>query len=189
MKTLVLNGSPRVDGDSMSIVKEIVKYLNGDVVIINAYNDKISPCTDCRYCWEHGVCSINDRMNEVYDLLDEVDNLIISSPLHYSELSGQLLSLISRFQVYYARRIIRKESDFKLKRKKGVIILTGGGDGNISAAIDRVNIVFRQTNSELAGQVLSMNTNAIPAKEDKKAMKEAKELALLLNDLFERKSS
>ena len=62
MKTLIINGSPRKNGDTMVLINEFLKNLNGEVKLINTYYDKISPCIDCRYCWSNSSCAINDEM-------------------------------------------------------------------------------------------------------------------------------
>ncbi|WP_066496180.1 flavodoxin family protein [Abyssisolibacter fermentans] len=183
MKTLIINGSPRKNGDSMTLVNEMIKYINGEVKIIHTYYDNISPCVDCRFCWNNEGCCINDNMQEVYKLLDEVENIIIASPLHFSELTGKLLSFASRLQTYYVRRCIKKDIEFKLKKKNGVLIITGGGDGGPEPAIKRANIIFRHINAKTIGTVFSLQTNEIPSKENNEALRKAKELALELNIL------
>lgn len=184
MKTLIVNGSPRKNGDSMTLVNEMLKYLDGEVRIVNAYYDNISPCVDCRYCWNNTGCCINDGMQEIYRLLNEVDNVILASPLYFSELTGELLSFASRLQCFYVSRCIRKDINFKLNKKYGALIITGGGDGSPEPAIRRANIIFRQINAESIGTVMSLKTDEIPAKEDNKALIEAHDLALRLNELY-----
>jgi len=183
MKTLIINGSPRKSGDSMTLVNEMSKYLEGEIRIIDTYYDDISPCLDCRYCLKHDGCSINDDMLEVYELMDVVDNIIISSPLYFSELTGKLLSFASRLQTYFVRRCIKKDPEFKLKEKNGVLIITGGGDGSPEPAIDRANVIFRNMNAQNIGTILSLETETIDVKEDIVAMDAAKSIALELNSI------
>lgn len=78
MKTLVLNGSPRVSGDTVSLIKLITSGIKGDTKIVNAYYCGISPCIDCRYCWKHSGCSINDEqavkgVNDIIEFLNSTD--------------------------------------------------------------------------------------------------------------------
>lgn len=185
IKTLIISGSPRKNGDVMTLANEMAKYLNGEKSIIYTYYDDISPCLDCRYCWHNYGCSINDKMQEVYKLLNEVDNVILASPLYFSELTGKLLSFASRLQCFYALRCIQKDADFKLKKKNGVIIITGGGDGSPNPAISSAKTILRQINAELIGTVLSLRTDDLPAKEDDDALNKVRELALRLNKLSE----
>ena len=93
MKTLILNGSPRANGDTVSLIKELTKKLPGEYKIVDAYHCDVSPCVDCRYCWEHPGCAIADEMQEIYAYIQECDNILIASPVYFSELTGKLLDL------------------------------------------------------------------------------------------------
>lgn len=64
MKTQILNGSPRIKGDTFSLIEKITEKIVGEYRIINAYRCNISPCLDCRYCRENSGCVINDEMQE-----------------------------------------------------------------------------------------------------------------------------
>lgn len=181
MKTLILNGSPRKNGDTVSLLNEMKKHLKGEVITISAYHDDINPCTDCRYCWTHRECSIKDGMQRVYELIDEVDNIVIASPVYFSQLTGELLNLASRFQLYYAIRRIQKDKTFSLKHKKGVLILVGGGDGSPEPAVDTANIFFRHLNAECIDTIMSLNTDKVSAKDDMDAIEGIRRAAERLN--------
>lgn len=180
MKTLILNGSPRVHGDTAALLAELKKHLAGEVMEISAYRDDIGPCVDCRYCWKQDGCAINDGMQAVYQALEEADNVVIASPLYFSQLTGPLLSLASRFQRYYAARRFRGEKPFAGKRKSGALLLVGGGDGNERPAVELANTLFRQMNARCVGMVLSHNTDEVPASQDAAALGQVRDLALAL---------
>jgi multimeric flavodoxin WrbA len=185
MKTLVINGSPRKNGDTITLVNEMIKHLDGEVRIVHTYFEHISPCVDCRYCWETDVCAINDGMQEYYKLLDEVDNVVIASPIYFSELTGEILSFFSRLQQYYVARRIKKDGSFKLKRKNGALIVAAGGDATDleGRVIRSAKIIFRHINTEMIDCVSSLYTNDLPACKDIEALNNARELALKLNKL------
>jgi len=167
MKTLILNGSPRKKGDSKYIMDQIVSKLHGEVHIINVYEENYSACIDCRYCWEVCDCRIKDDMFKAYELLNEVDNIILSSPVYFSELSGPLLSYVSRFQRYYAERFLMKNHEFIMKPKKGALILSAGGDiRGIKRPIETTEIIFRQIKTKLLGVVSTDHTNEVPVEKD-----------------------
>jgi multimeric flavodoxin WrbA len=84
MKTLIFNGSPRKNGDTASLVNKVLEDLNGEFKIVNAYDCGVQPCMDCRYCWENRGCRINDSMREIYQYIQECDNVIIASPIYFS---------------------------------------------------------------------------------------------------------
>ncbi len=73
MKTLILNGSPRINGDTNSLIKYITSKKIDEYEIVNAYRCDISPCLDCRYCWKNNGCSISDEMQDVYKYIQKCD--------------------------------------------------------------------------------------------------------------------
>ena len=181
IKTLIINGSPRKNGDTVSLINELKANLTGEIKIVNTYYDKISPCIDCRYCWIHAMCSIDDGMQEIYSLLNEVDNIIIASPLYFSQLTGSLLNFASRLQYFYVKKYIKKDSSFSLKAKKGVLILVGGGNGGPDRAISMAATLFHEMGAEMVDYVYSLNTDKISTKSDENALTKIKEIALMLN--------
>ena len=140
MKTLILNGSPRANGDTASLIKELTKKLPGEYKIVNAYQCDVSPCVDCR--------------------------ILIASPVYFSELTGKLLDLGSRLQTYYCAAFFRKEKPIP-KEKKGAVILVGGGDGHMEKAYSTARTLLHHMNCQsIHDLVSSHNTNTIPAVDD-----------------------
>ena len=170
MKTLILNGSPRENGDTVSLIKKATEKIAGEYKIINAYRCSISPCVDCRYCWDHTGCAIKDEMQEVYDYIQECDNILIASPVYFSELTGKLLDLGSRLQTYYCSAVFRKEKPVP-KEKKGAVILVGGGDGRMDKAYSTACVLLRHMNCNTIHELVSSHhTNEMPASDDRNAI-------------------
>ena len=170
MKTLILNGSPRKDGDTVSLIRVITEKIVGEYKIVDAYRSNISPCLDCRFCWENNGCVINDEMQEIYQYIQECDNILIASPLYFSELTGKLLDVGSRLQTYFCARFFRKEEPI-IKPKKGAVILVGGGDGHIDIAYGTACTLLHHMNCyQIHEAVYSHNTNERPAIEDENAL-------------------
>lgn len=187
MKTIIINGSPRINGDTAALISELKSELIGDIVEISAYRDNISPCIDCRYCMTNDAtktnscCAIKDDMAKIY--ADDYDNLIVASPLYYGTLTGPLISLASRLQAYHA---IQPENDSErvLKRKRGAVIFTGGKRKNYKNALSFSHTIFKILNVEFDENdvAFSCNTDTIPAKDDTDAISKVKEIARLLNN-------
>lgn len=170
MKTLILNGSPRIHGDTVSLIQKITEKITGEYKMINAYRCDISPCLDCRYCWENSGCRIDDEMQEVYQYIEECDNILIASPIYFSELTGKLLDVGSRLQTYFCAAYFRKEKPV-IKAKRGAVILVGGGDGHMDKAYGTACALLHHMNChEIHELVYSHNTNERPAIEDEKAI-------------------
>lgn len=177
MKTLIFNGSPRVNGDTESLIHIVIQNLEGEYKLVNAYRCNISPCIDCRYCREHSGCAISDEMQQVYDYLLNCDNILIASPIYFSELTGKLLDVGSRLQTYFSARYFRKEES-RLKPKKGAVILVGGGDGKVSRPYETACVLLHHMNChEVHEVVFSHNTDKVPAVQDEQAVRGAKEIA------------
>ena len=177
MKTLIFNGSPRPAGDTVSLIEFLKKELSGEIKVLNVYRCDISPCVDCRYCWENRGCAIKDEMTEVYTYIENCDNIVVASPLYFSELTGRLLDVGSRLQTYFCGRFFRKENPIT-KNKRGAVILVGGGDGNPDKAYDTACTLLHHMNCyDIHDVVGSYNTNVIPAIEDASIVAGIKDIA------------
>ena len=181
MKTLILNGSPRVHGDTVSLINELTKSLDGEYRIVDAYRSNISPCLDCRFCWENSGCAIKDEMQEIYSYIEDCDNIVIASPIYFSELTGKMLDLGSRLQTYFCAGYFRKE-EIGITPKKGAVILVGGGDGRIEKAYETACTLLHHMNCYNIDEVVcSHNTNVVPAIQDKKSIEGIDRVAKFLN--------
>ena len=170
MKTLIINGSPRINGDTESLIGIVKKNISGEYKVLNAYRCNISPCIDCRYCWEKAGCALDDEMQEIYDYINKCDNILIASPLYFSELTGKLLDVGSRLQTYFSARFFRGEEPIP-KKKKGAVILVGGGDGRVDKAYETACTLLHHMNCyDVHEAVFSHNTNTRPALEDEQAI-------------------
>ncbi len=183
MKTLILNGSPRKNGDTVSLIKKLTEQLNGEYKIVDAYYSDISACVDCRYCWNNDGCSINDEMAEIYDYIADCDNVVIASPIYFSQPTGKLLDVCSRFQTYFAAKHFRNQTPI-IKSKKGAVILVGGGDGNPEDAYKTACTILHHINvTKIYPLVGSFNTNKYSAAEDSEAVKSIANIINHLNEL------
>ena len=180
MKTLIFNGSPRKKGNTASLIEELVRQLDGEVKIIRAYDTKVSPCVDCRFCWKNNGCAVKDGMQEIYADIQEADNIVIASPMYFSVLTGQLLAVLSRLQTHWCAKFFRHEEPVP-KQKKGGIIIVRGGDGVLKRAEDTAHILLRDMNADFAGLVFADNSDETPSVEQPQVMEELRTLAAALN--------
>lgn len=184
MKTLIINGSPKKKGDTTALIDELVRNLTGEVRILSSFSH-ISPCTDCRYCWNHSGCRIADEMQEIYPYLDACDNIVLASPIWFSSLSGPLLDIVSRMQTLFAARHFRHEHK-ETKQKNGVLIMVGAEKGTeempTKNALTMMNLM--NVRRPCIATIYSLDTDHVPAVEDETALKGAREAAIMLNHLY-----
>lgn len=180
MQTLIFQGSPRRDGDTVALVTLLQSALSGKSKVIRAYDGDISPCVDCRACWRHAGCAIGDGWQEVDALLRRCDSVVIASPIYFSELTGPLLSVLSRLQQYYCAKAFRGEA-FPFAGKRGGLLLVGGGDGNAERAEQTAITLLHQMGCrEIFPTILCHNTNRTPAVDEPGVAEKITELARFL---------
>ena len=102
MQILVLNGSPRPNGNTKGMVeafREGAVSVGHHVDVVDVCQLKINGCLACEYCHTkgHGACVQKDDMRQIYDLLKEAEMLVLASPIYYHGITGQLKCVIDRF--------------------------------------------------------------------------------------------
>ena len=176
MKTLIINGSPRPDGNTVTLLRELKKHLPGEVVEVSAFYSNIAPCVDCRGCWKTAKCVVDDGMQVIYE--DDFDNVVVASAVYYGTLPGSVLSLMSRLQPWHAATYFIGEPLVQ-RPKKAAAILTAGGKGNQERAFHHLRALFRMLNAGGFEEhlVCSPNTDTVPASQDLQAMAQVRALA------------
>ncbi len=175
-KTLILNASPRPDGDVAALLSAVKAGLRGPVEELRLFHARLSPCVDCRRCAETPGCAIRDEMDAVY--ADDYDAVLVAAPVYFGDLPGPLLNVLSRLQAYYMARLALK-SPIPLRPKRGALILTGGGHGRPEGALKHASQLLRALNAAdfETHTVLSLRTDELPAAEDEAALAAARTLA------------
>lgn len=99
-KVLILSGSPRKGGNSDILCDEFLKGAadaGNEVEKIRVVEKKISPCTGCYFCKNHGGrCAFNDDMGEILQKIIDADVLVLSSPVYFYSVCAQLKTVIDR---------------------------------------------------------------------------------------------
>ena len=101
MKILILNGSPRTNGNTAAMIaafRQGAETKGHRVTVINVCEKQIAGCLACEYCHTtgHGVCKQQDDMQDVYAALESADMLVLASPIYHFSLTGQLQCAINR---------------------------------------------------------------------------------------------
>ena len=99
MKVLILNGSPRKNGNTTILLDEACKVFEAEGVeykIIDVGQKNIRGCAGCGYCSTHDECAIKDEVNEAAKYFKEADGLVVASPVYYASPNGTLISFLDR---------------------------------------------------------------------------------------------
>ena len=102
MQILVLNGSPRPNGNTKGMVEAFRKgaiSAGHHIDVVDVCRLKINGCLACEYCHTKGcgTCVQKDDMQQIYDLLKEAEMLVLASPIYYHGITGQLKCVLDRF--------------------------------------------------------------------------------------------
>ncbi len=124
MKTLILEGSARKNGRTAEMIHFLQACLPGETEVIRAYEQKISPCLDCRYCLKHPCCAVKDGMGEIDEKLENSDAVVFAAPVYFHSVPAPLKTIIDRLQPYWAATV-RKDGQ-RYRPKKGGLLLVGG---------------------------------------------------------------
>lgn len=144
MKVLMINGSPRKDGNTSLALDEMRKVFDEyqiDTHIIQVGQTSIRGCLGCASCHNgHKGCVIDDIVNTIHPLLDECDGLVIASPVYYASANATLIALLDR--LFYS-----STSDKRMKVGASVAVARRGG---CSATFDQLNKYFTISGMPLA---------------------------------------
>jgi len=137
MKVLLINGSPRNNGNTRLALEEVATTLNGEGIeteIIDIGKKAVQGCIACGMCGREGKCTFHDDLyfRVLRAVKDGIDGLVVGSPVYYGGPNGSLCALLDR--VFYSLG-----PDLQYKPGASVVVCRRGG---ASAAFDRLNKYF-----------------------------------------------
>lgn len=172
MKVLIINGSPHQYGCTYTALQEVAKALNEDGVETEIYflgNRPFQSCTACGGCRKNDParCVFDDQVNEILDKADQIDGLIIGSPVHYAAASGIITAFMDR--LFYVN------SAFSFKPGAAVVSCRRGGN---LTAFDQLNKYFTINNMPV---VSSSYWNIVYGNTPEEVMKDLEGLQTMRN--------
>ena len=142
-KVLILNGSPRVNGNTSIAIREMENVFRNsgvEVTTIQIGNKDIRGCIACNQCSEIGKCVFDDIVNELAPLFEAADGLVIASPVYYASANATLIACLDR--LFYSTSF-----DKSMKVGASVVCARRGG---CSATFDELNKFFTISNMPIA---------------------------------------
>ncbi len=135
MKVLMINGSPRLEGNTTLALAEMDKIFHEagvETQTIRVGNKAIRGCIACGSCFKKGKCAFDDGVNEAAEILKESDGLVVASPVYYGSANGTIVSFLDR--LFYSSHF-----DKTMKVGASVVLARRGG---LSATFDELNKYF-----------------------------------------------
>lgn len=162
MKVLILNGSPRVNGNTSIAVDELVKTFEEEGVeaeVVRVGNKNVRGCIACGHCFETGKCVFDDVVNELAPKFEEADGLVVATPVYWASANATLVAVLDR--LFYSTHF-----DKKFKVGASVAVCRRGG---ASATFDELNKYFTITNMPV---VSSQYWNSVHGREPGQAVQD-----------------
>lgn len=135
MKVLIINGSPRANGNTSVALEEMVKVFNKNGIeseVIQIGQKDVRGCLACGYCFKNGKCAVDDIVNELAPKFEQADGLVVASPVYYASANATLVACLDR--LFYSTHF-----DKRMKVGASVVCARRGG---LSATFDELNKYF-----------------------------------------------
>ncbi len=147
MKVLLINGSPRQNGNTCMALKEMAGTLESEGIGAEIFwlgNKPVRGCISCFACASKGLgrCAFDDDVcNRLVERLDGADAIVVGSPTYYGQPAGALLAVLQRALFSAGRHV-------KGKPVACVAVCRRGGS---SATFQCLNMPFEMLNCLIVG--------------------------------------
>ena len=166
MKVLIINGSPRKDGNTCLALAEMEKIFAQEGIEVKSVqigSKNIRGCIACNSCAEKGKCVFDDGVNELAEEFRTADGLVVASPVYYASANATLIACLDR--LFYSSHF-----DKTMKVGASVVCARRGG---CSATFDELNKYFTISGMPVAS---SQYWNSIHGREKGQASQDAEGL-------------
>ncbi len=143
MKVLMINGSPRENGNTAIALDEMKNIFEAEGVeteIVQVGNKNVRGCVACGRCAKLGKCVFDDIVNELAPDFETADGLVIASPVYYASANATLIAVLDR--LFYS-------TPFSKAMKVGASVVCARR-GGCSATFDELNKYFTISNMPVA---------------------------------------
>lgn len=161
MKVLIINGSPRGNGNTAIALHEMVKIFEEEGIeteIVHVGNQNIRGCIGCNVCYKKGKCVFDDLVNETAKKFEACDGLVVGSPVYYGSANSTLIAFLTR--LFYS-------TSFEKTMKVGAAVVAARR-GGLSSTFDELNKFFTISGMPVAsGQYWNSIHGLLPGEAEK----------------------
>ena len=143
LKVLLLNGSPRKDGNialALHEMEQIFEQSGVEYETIQLGRMDVRGCIACETCRQTGKCVFDDIVNEIAVKFEAADGLVLGSPVYYGSANGTLMSALQR--LFYS-------THFDKSFKVGASVVSARRSG-CTATFDELNKFFTLSSMPVA---------------------------------------
>lgn len=131
---LLINGSPRLNGNSARVLRMMKLQLEANHPEIELTEFEVGccdvlGCNGCDYCKTDDECIIDDDMNDLIEEFQTVDRVVLVTPLYFAGVPSQLKAVLDRLQqLYWSYCALREAGELLPKRPATLVVIGDGGD-------------------------------------------------------------
>jgi multimeric flavodoxin WrbA len=128
MKIVAINGSPRKEGNTATLLRNVTaEHKDTDLVFYDLVDMKVRDCNACMHCKTHDECAIKDDMTRIYHDLRECEAMVFASPIYMGAETALLKAMVDRMYALLSPALGPKRYEPRLlPGKKCVVIFTAG---------------------------------------------------------------
>ena len=173
MKVLIINGSPRKNGNTsiaLAQMEAVFAEEGIEVTSVQVGHEVVRGCVACNGCAKLGRCVYDDCVNQLAPLFEEAGGLVVASPVYYGSANATLVAVLDR--LFYSTHF-----DKTMKVGAAVACARRGG---LTATFDELNKYFTISGMPVAsGQYWNGIHGAAPgqANEDAEGLQQMRTLA------------
>ena len=128
-KILIVNASPRKNGNSDTICQMLAKDLkNHEVIVFNISEKNCNHCLACGACQNKDtqMCVQKDDISELLPVIDKCDAIVMATPIYNQQVTARAKLFIERWYPFfkYNGKLMSNTSKYS---KKGAIICSFWG--------------------------------------------------------------
>ncbi len=179
MSILVLNGSPRLHGNTHILLDKVlegIRSARGDAQVIHLARLRLAPCSACGVCEKKGLCPIDDDMGALYERITGTRHLVIGSPIYFYGITAQAKAFVDRCQVFWSRKYrLGQRRQEEEPPRSGYFVGTAatGGSRCFEGARLTLHYAFDAMDMIFAGEVLVQGVDERGAVRNKPAALQA----------------
>ena len=151
MQVVNIIGSPRKNGNSATMARTLCERLGGagaTVVTHHLNSLQIKGCQGCEACKKSSEkCVVRDDLAQVLDDIAASEVVVVSTPVYWGEISGQLKCCIDRFYSFLKPGFMQGHDVHRLPPGKLLVFLQSQGAPEKSQFADifpRYNAFFSE---------------------------------------------
>lgn len=99
MKTIGIIGSPRMNGNTATLVKQTLESAaeaGAETELFYLNELEFKGCQGCGYCKIHDKCKLQDDLTKVLNEMVKADSIVMGSPIYFSQFTGQMRLFLDR---------------------------------------------------------------------------------------------